>query len=118
MRMAKMSLERIKAFDKVWGREVEEFLRRGANYGHPTPFFLSEEHEDYPLIARKWGVSVQEFLTYAHVREYINLSAHGACEHLPSPWQLAEDLGIPAEVFNNYLHEEIRMIREAYRDAS
>lgn len=118
MRMAKLSLERIKELDQVRDREVKKCLKQGLDYGHPTPFIFDEEHEDYPWIAKRWGVPVQEFLTYARVREFVLLSAHGRYEDLPDPWKLAEDLGISAEQFNDYLHEEIRLVKEAFEDAS
>jgi len=117
MEMKEMSMSRILELDAKRDIEVERFLTLGVAYGSPPPFFLHDEFADQlPEMARKFGVSLEEFETYVCVQSYINASAQTDCQDLPSPESVARKLGIPPVKFSNYLHLQMKLIQEALRD--
>ncbi|MDO8660063.1 MAG: hypothetical protein Q7K54_05730 [Candidatus Parcubacteria bacterium] len=117
MEIKKMTLSRIRELDKKRDEEVHKFLQMGAAYGEPLPLFLHEEYSgELPRMAEKFGVPQNEFQTYVWVQVYVNASAQSDCSELPSPEIIALQLGIPLAEFNDYLHEQIKLIHDALAD--
>ena len=117
MEMRNVALARIRELDARRDAEMFKFLQLGVAYGGPPPLFLHKEYADQlPEMAKKFGVTFEEFLNYVKVQAYINASAQGDCTRLLSPRDMAEKLGIPFEEFNDYLHEQISLIHDALAD--
>ena len=114
MKTRKMTLARIRELDKKRDEEVRKFLQLGAAYGDPLPLFLHEEYAgQLAKMAKKFRVPLEEFQIYVWVQVYINASAQSDCSELPSPESIALQLGIPFKEFNDYLHEQIKLIHDA-----
>lgn len=118
--MKTISMDVVRKLDKVWDQQCAEFLTLVQYYRGPMPFFLSEQYIDgidIPGMARKWGVDAEDLRTYIALRRYIAWSLDGEYRDvLPGVEIIAEQMGIPLNEFNCYLHEQQQQI-EADREA-
>ena len=114
--MKTISMERVKELDQIWARESNACLQQAQHYPGPSPFFIQErflDAVDLRKMAKKWGASIEELITYIAVQRYINAVANNDCEDLPLPEDIAEQLAIPLAVFNDYLHDQVKLIHDA-----
>ena len=110
-----MTLARIQQLDKRCDEETRKFLQLGPAYGDLPPFFLHDEYAGrLPEMAKNFGASPEEFETYVWVRGYVYSSTQTDCEELPPPEEIAQQMGIPFEEFNEYLLLQMKLIHDAF----
>ena len=114
--MKTVTMERVVELDKIWLRECNAFLQQGLHYAGPSPFFIQEKYLDGIEINKmsvKWRVPREELIVYIALKIFINACADNDLEGMPTADEIADQMGIPLTVLNNYVDEQVKSIHDA-----
>lgn len=114
--MEAITMERVRRLDQIWKKECNAVLQLGNHYLAPSPFFVQEgpiDKDTLEKMAKKWGVGAEDLRTYMVLQRFVNGVFNNDYEYLPPHEYVADAMGIPFTLFNEYVREQVRIARAA-----